>query len=100
MAECRYCGEELSMNVLSIHEKWCKVQKEEEVQSPDSISKMKADAAIDLIEQCIEIERITTWLEEEFQNKKRTTVLKALDEKMAELEDKDNKENDGSEGEK
>lgn len=76
-----------------------KVAEREEQHNPDSISKMKADTAIDLIEQCIEIEQITTWLEEESQNKKRTTVLKALDEKMAELEDKDNKENNGSEGE-
>ncbi len=74
------------------------VAEKEEQHNPDSISKMKADAAIDLIEQCLEIEQITTWLEEESQNKKRTTVLKALDEKMTELEE-DNKENDGSEGE-
>lgn len=86
MPKCRYCEEKLSMNVIKIHEKWCKVQKEEEVQNPDSISKMKADTAIDLIEQCIEIEQIMAWLAEESQGKKRKTVIEVLEERMKVLE--------------
>ena len=54
--------------------------------NPDSISKMKADAAIDLIGQCIEIEQIMAWLAEESQGKKRKTVIEVLEERMKVLE--------------
>lgn len=84
MPKCRYCEEELSMNVLSIHEKWHRKQKNKEKKL--NITDLNASPAIDLIEKTQDSVQLKVWLEEEVKKKGRSTVIDALEDKLKEFE--------------